>query len=117
MDSDRELLEWAAKAVCYKTDHRWNAERITMKPPIYALYVMNEKGVVHTAWNPLKNGEQALQLAVKLNLIVRPGMVMLTEYGPGFGEDTSIHPYDATLRAIVRAAAEIGKSKHEPKPD
>ena len=34
MDSDRELLEWAAKAAGYTTNHPWNAERLTFNPPV-----------------------------------------------------------------------------------
>ena len=34
-------------------NHPWNAERLTFNPPVDALYVLNENGVVHTAWNPL----------------------------------------------------------------
>ena len=108
MDSDREWLEWAAKAAGL-TIARWVDGVPQLASDTHQLGVM---------WNPRKNGEQALQLAVKLDLIIRqPGYVMWTEYGPGFGEDTYPDPYDATLKAIVRAAAEIGKTMHEPKPD
>ncbi len=108
MDSDRELLERAANAAGL-TIARWVDGVPQLASDTHQMGVM---------WNPRKNGEQALQLAVNLNLIIRaPGQIMLTEYGPGFGEDASIDPYDATLKAIVRAAAEIGKYKHEPKPD
>lgn len=37
MSTDRELLELAAKAAGYTTSHPWNAERLTMNPPVDAL--------------------------------------------------------------------------------
>ena len=63
-------------------------------------------------WNPLTNDGDALRLAVKLCLVINIGEMSATvcgefdsEIGTIFGDD----PYAATRRAIVRAAAEIGK--------
>ena len=115
MDSDRELLEWAAKAAGYTTNHPWNAERLTFNPPVDALYVLNENGVVHTAWNPLTDDGAALRLAVDLDFDIE-----LTEDAAWAGGINSQNhqlyewhrncKYAATRRAIVRAAAEIGKA-------
>lgn len=103
MENDRELLEYAAKAA---------GLRVNFHPA--ASY----------RWNPLTDDGDALRLAVKLGIIVdvryggeeshlefnevcywvekgRPYKVMKFEKG--------IDPYAATRRAIVRAAAEIGK--------
>ena len=115
MDSDRELLELAAKAAGYTTNHPWNAERLTFKPPVYALVVLDAKGVVHTAWNPLDDSGAALNLAVKCDLDIE-----LTEdaaWANGINSQNyqlyewhKGDKYAATRRAIVRAAAEIGKA-------
>ena len=122
MDSDRELLELAAKAAGYTTNHPWNAERLTMNPPVDALYVMNENGVVHMAWNPLDDSGAAMNLAVDLDLAIVPypiynkqkHSVLVKKNNldePRF-EKMELHgddPRAATRRAIVSAAAEIGK--------
>lgn len=107
MDTDRELLEWAAKAAGITgTWQDW---------PISGLIGSNI-GDMDVPWNPLRNDGQALRLAVKLGIGVlysdftgeagarwNRGAERLTEYG-------SDEPYAATRRAIVRAAAEIGKA-------
>ena len=67
------------------------------------------------SWNPLTDDGDALRLAVKLGISVlysdftgeaearwNRGAYRLTEYGPD-------DPLAATRRAIVRAAAEIGR--------
>jgi hypothetical protein len=62
-------------------------------------------GFVIGYWNPLADDGDALRLAVKLNLweAVRDGY----QHADSWDSD----PYAATRRAIVRAAAEIGRSK------
>lgn len=68
-------------------------------------------------WNPLRDDGDALRLAVKLRMDVEPwvhgdsacarvgcGEILVDE--PHYGDD----PERATRRAIVRAAAEIGKA-------
>ena len=123
MDSDRELLEWAAKAAGYTTNHPWNAERLTFNPPVYALYVLNENGVVHTAWNPLDDSGSAMNLAVDLDLAIVPYpiynkqkhsvLVQKKNLDESRFEKMELHggdPCAATRRAIVYAAAEIGKA-------
>jgi hypothetical protein len=91
--TDRELLEAAAKAA--------------------------GNGFVIGYWNPLTDDGDALRLAVKLG-------IDLTFYLDAQGEGPWVEaatddaardellqadPYAATRRAIVRAAAEIGRSK------
>jgi hypothetical protein len=96
--TDRELLEAAAKAAGYWSDGCWN-------------------GQPHRAWDPLADDGDALRLAVKLEIqsgysafsgegvaLWNRGFHEVREYGPD-------DPYAATRRAIVRAAAEIGRSK------
>ena len=123
MDSDRELLELAAKAAGYTTNHPWNAERLTFNPPVYALYVLNENGVVHMAWNPLDDSGAAMNLAVDLDLAIVPYpiynkqkhsvLVKKNNLDESRFEKMELHgddPRAATRRAIVSAAAEIGKA-------
>lgn len=73
-------------------------------------------------WNPLDNDGDALRLAVKLRLLVECGYLTVdARYNydeveqwslDDAGVTESVHGdiYAATRRAIVRAAAEIGKS-------
>ena len=102
--SDRELLELAAKAAGMEyTDLQWNE--------------YDEK---YVTWNPLYDDADALRLAVKLMLHigVNPGNKVFCL--PTYSDKPTVHescelrgiqdPYAATRRAIVRAAAEIGKA-------
>ena len=102
--TDKELLELAAKAAGIEKD--WSGA------------YFSEKGGI---WNPLTDDGDALRLAVKLNLIV----CLLTAiertfiYFPAENIGGKFHvveqhnddPYAATRRAIVRAAAELGRMK------
>jgi hypothetical protein len=96
--SDRELLEAAAKAAGY-----WAAE---FNCPA---------NLPHKNWNPITDSGDAFELAVKLRLTVNCSYDDVALCGQEFtqkevflernGED----PLAATRRAIVRAAAELGK--------
>jgi hypothetical protein len=86
--TDRELLELAAKAAGY-----WAAE---FNCPA---------NLPRPDWNPLTDDGDALRLAVKLNL----WEAVCDGYQHADSSDSD--PYAATRRAIVRAAAEIGRSK------
>ena len=117
--TDRELLELAAKAAGYDTSHRWNAERMSLKPPVIGLCIPN----VGTLWNPLEDSGAALDLAVKLNLDIRhnPGTEQQLYvaasrsgcegcYAPVSCFEDEFEESErpaATRRAIVRAAAAI----------
>lgn len=78
-------------------------------------------------WNPLTDDGDALRLAVKLRLTIKhddpdaggagiakdqAGAPTLDGNGPWFRKEwhKDSDPYAATRRAIVRAAAEIGRS-------
>lgn len=92
--NDKELLELAAKAAGIWLE--WDGER--WMPP-------------HQHWNPLTNDGDALRLAVKLSidLLFMPEQELV--YADGTPEECrfSDDPYAATRRAIVRAAAAIGR--------
>ena len=99
--TDRELLEMAAKAAGF----------------VYNGYTSTETKLIlwgGSEWNPLADDGDALRLAAKLGLgvIFATGEVYVGLLGDGdqteIIEDES-EPYAATRRAIVRAAAEIGK--------
>jgi hypothetical protein len=102
MMNDRELLELAAKAA-----------GVELK---YDTFGQSENADhVYCYWDPLTYDADALRLAVKLGLDLQifsgsknttaTERERFTEYREAHGTD----PYEATRRAIVRAAAEIGK--------
>jgi hypothetical protein len=102
--TDRELLELAAKAAGIGL-FVWGAkgaENFTIKLP------NNSPG---TKWNPLKDDGDALRLAVKLGIDV----IQLEKSQSAYANSSQVlfseskDKYSATRRAIVRAAAEIGK--------
>lgn len=109
--TDKELLELAAKAAGYSMSPYWdNGTKFEVTEGPHG-------------WNPLTDDGDALQLAVKLSIAVEP-------YSPELSTvayiDSQLHnvsidsvsprewyngdPYAATRRAVVRAAAEIGKT-------
>jgi hypothetical protein len=115
---DRDLLESAAKAVGYKP-HGWDED-------INRLLVEDDQGPGRP-WNPLRDDGDALRLAVKLHIdmVFHVGDDELTVQGiapapgnpdegwtftEGWGDDKEA----ATRRAIVRAAAAIGKKVDAP---
>ncbi len=105
-DSDRRLLELAAKAAGIK--YIKPAEGYDGSLGLEA----GNNPMRTQSWNPLKNDGDALRLAVKLKLEIR--FYTNDDVVVGDGEDAyecmSGEPYSATRRAIVKAAAEIGRS-------
>ena len=110
---DRELLELAAKAAKY--DVYWGHRSHQL--------VWNGKDGGHeypepVFWNPLTDDGDALRLAVKLNIDLRfypdseitEPWVETAADGGNADEALSPDPYAATRRAIVRAAADIGRT-------
>lgn len=110
--NDRELLKWAAKAAGYELG--WDIRGAFVLPA----------GVSgsDTLWNPLTDDGDALRLAVKLHLpmdfydanVDPEYQEVRIGYGAGpllISETLSADPYAAIRRAIVRAAAEIGRSR------
>ena len=91
--TDREMLELAAKAA--GIDPKWDG--------------------LYWQWNPLTDDGDALRLAVKLrlgiNLTYEDVAIVGQEHTQAQFclEQNGDDPYAATRRAIVRAAAELGK--------
>ena len=102
MNNDRELLEQAARAAGHTIEFD-EASGLTW-------YESKFTGVL---WNPLHHDGDALRLAVKLKMDVlqkEEGSTFATNHRLGAREFHDDDPYAATRRAIVRAAAEIGKT-------
>lgn len=118
--TDKELLELAAKAAGYDISHPMNAERQEMIPPVMGFVTYLDGELQSTLWNPLDDDGQALRLVVKLELhVLSVNLENFYSYVEctasrileKFLEDTSKScRYAATRRAIVRAAAAIGRS-------
>jgi hypothetical protein len=127
--TDRELLEFAAKAA-------GGLARFDISPdkwPWLQAVVDGKPQPYPVRWNPLTDDGDALRLAVQLELsiLLRPYRVEVTSWLQttdvlGFGipptprvkaiEPYGTDPHTATRRAIVRAAAEIGRSRNELPP-
>lgn len=114
MNDDRELLELAAKAMGYVVMHHFDEKSAAWVRPLFASYPGFE-------WSPITDDGDALRLAVKLGIEIlpdrevgevatafcvrNPALVGLNTMEEFNGDEMA-----ATRRAIVRAAAEIGKS-------
>ena len=105
--NDRELIELAAKAAGKGGMYEGN------------VFVLEDPDTYEcSAWNPLTDDGDALRLAVKLHIGLgyqapdyRPNWTTVASErgGARYASETGDDPYAATRRAIVRAAAEIGK--------
>jgi hypothetical protein len=104
--TDRELLELAAFAAGIKTSLHKETDSLWIDGP--------------RVWNPLTDDGDALRLAVKLKMVIdtdwnggaNAGNAAIDFAEPEYGYQEAQgknDPYAATRRAIVRAAAEIGK--------
>lgn len=108
--NDRELLEWAAKAagitVPKQDPQGWHG----VNPKGFGVFYMNCDGTKpEFKWNPLTDDGDTLRLAVKLNMLEegsKPFIELMWRLATENGKDD----LEATRRAIVRAAAEIGKA-------
>ena len=102
--NNRELLELAAKAAGY---------RVWVKEVTVRIWHPNTEW---TTWNPLTDDGDALRLAVNLFIQIYPGKDEVEIFHMEIGyvvEPTNGDVIDATRRAIVRAAAEIGRQMQE----
>ena len=114
--TDREMLEMAARAAgtCLHPPGKLHTSYGNWGSDTTCTVCGNDPSAA--MWNPLTDDGDALRLAVKLKLCVSiefdrvdvttPQMDNATEY---FYDNPPTDPYAATRRAIVRAAAAIGK--------
>lgn len=111
-ETDRELLIWAAKAAGYKkyfSHHLGRDSFVTYDAECYS--AVKERRVVAEKtldWNPITDDGDALRLAVNLHLLYGINTDILNQYLAL--ELPSDDPLAASRRAIVRAAAEIGRN-------
>jgi hypothetical protein len=102
--TDRELLELAAKAAGLRLDQ------------LSGRVVRREADGQPVYWNPFTDDGDALRLAVKLGMDVMhtnihsPQVHAMAAVKVHVWEDRTDDPYAATRRAIVRAAAAIGRN-------
>ena len=114
--TDRELLEFAAKAIDCSIVQDDGESSVWIVP------IKKDAGYGFW-WSPLTDDGDALRLAVKCSLLVHVvayipkenawGHVSCAWHGHRLRfepERFTDDPYSATRRAIVRAAAEIGKA-------
>ena len=104
MSNDRELLELAAKAIGCTIRGKADEE----------YYNLHEADDTHSLWNPLTDDGDALRLAVELDLLIMPYPLDMAIRVTRLDQPETIEYYTgdqlaATRRAIVRAAAEIGR--------
>lgn len=115
--TDRELLELAAKAMQAAEDPNFRNYTVLMDGSSVCLELGHRRGAITAYWSPLTDDGDALRLAVKLKIDVAhtnvhaPQVHALADSKVQEWEDSSNDPYAATRRAIVRAAAEVGKGK------
>ncbi|MGE3596619.1 MAG: hypothetical protein AB7N70_13810 [Dehalococcoidia bacterium] len=111
--SDRELLELAAKAAGLHIDD-WNCDMAVMY--FWDGDPQNPERN-HHYWSPLTDDGDALRLAVKLGMDVCIDGTQAAAYGNHDGAqpiETGPDVFANARRAIVRAAAEIGRRmQHE----
>lgn len=109
--NDKELLEFAAKAAGVSVNQLVNRYDCWEDTPI----------LIGRAWNPLTDDGNALRLAVKLKMeILHSQLNDFPRWVSAVVKNTTTHAAEnyltvdkcmaATRRAIVRAAAEIGKT-------
>ena len=96
--TDRELLELASKAAGITLEWDGNPEEWI---PMYY------EGKTYHAWNPLDDDGDAFRLGVGCHLFDEHAGFTY-ELAAQSGKNTDL--YAATRRAIVRAAAEIGRA-------
>lgn len=106
--TDRELLEFAAKAAGITLE--WDGNPDDWMPMYY-------EGKTYHQWNPLEDDGDALRLAVKLGIVVEYRREVPACFAYHYAlnlevvqRNDKIDGYAATRRAIVLAVAEIARA-------
>ena len=119
--NDIHLLEYAAKAMQHSGDEKFRSFAIYDNDKFVSLNLGFRSGVLTQIWNPLDDNGDAFWLAVKLNICINFGFAANQinceiydweedEVKIDWKENGRKDPFTATRRAIVRCAAEVGKS-------
>jgi hypothetical protein len=113
--TDRELLELAAKAAGMNVfTGEWPEGQdgwfFCMQHGLPGMHFAPADNRAHSVgpWRPLTDDGDALRLAVKLRIDVEWASENVV-FADNDSEPAEADPYAATRRAIVRAAAEVGK--------
>ena len=112
MTTDIELLEAAAKAAGIVGEYR--TENLCLNGDWVDVSAVFPDDELQGFWNPLTDDGDALRLAVRLGmeLIIGKATTAAVKHGEAFAREANGgDTYSATRRAIVRAAAEMGKCK------
>jgi len=114
--TDREMLELAARAAGYVVDSFEGGDHGAW---VYEKHAPVDKwhDSIKIFWNPLKDKADAFDLMVKLHLLIMPypldKAVRVTRLDRPdtvvYWNECNNNPTAATMLAITRAAAEIGK--------
>jgi hypothetical protein len=114
--TDKELIEFAAKGAGYPISDGYSE---LMGGKLWWVYLQGSgdppnDSAWYEIWNPLEDDGDALRLAVKLQINIYHGESLVSAVSMGLNEcgvfeDKVGDSYPAIRRAIVRAAAEIGK--------
>ena len=119
--TDKELIELAAKAAGH--EGKWQRNTDFVEECYYFEIPYNNQGMMTGfEWNPLREAGDALRLAVKLQLEIRPGPGAVSVSNVCYKDPLSFVWYDgdpqkATRRAIVMAAAKIAKINEDSEYD
>lgn len=111
MESDRELLELAARAAGVSKPVEPHGGFVQQDGGF--CFYLDCEGKTSRTWNPLTDDGDALRLAVKLNIPVYPYDDETSTGTAGVVARKWGSKEANTRRAIVRAAAAIARSQHE----
>lgn len=118
--TDRELLELAARAA--GAEHNGYRFGENGREPLFGMPVEIDDGIAYQHWDPLADDGDALRLAVELGIDIEwraDGRVAAYRHANADGhcftafESSREDRQENTRRAIVQAAAEIGKTLGE----
>ena len=119
--TDSELIELAAKAAGIEGE--WQRDTNFEQGRYRFVVSYNNQGMMTSLeWNPLREDGDALRLAVKLQLEIRPGPGAVSVSNVCYNESLSFvwyngDPQKATRRAIVMAAAKIAEFNQDSEYD
>ena len=119
--TDKELIELAAKAAGHEGE--WQRDtNFVQERYCFEISYINQGMMTGVEWNPLREDGEALRLAIKLQLEIRPGPGAVSVSNVCYGDPLSFvwyngDPQKATRRAIVMAAAKIAKINEDSEDD